>query len=378
MDLIEEACPRGVMTMAMKRTLALGGALLGTAGLALGGVLAFGPRATSTRDLQIGAVATPMTTDPTVTEDPVVSGVLVGAVYPTVAQLATVTAEDSGYVLRLAGDARVSADRVTSALSRSRAAGSPWVKSALAAVDTVSTVDLRTVHIGLSHPDADLPNALAGPAGVIVAPGAGPYRIADFVPGRSLTLTRVRGSGPATIHWHFYGDSGSLGADLAAGRLDLVVPAPDVALPSGARRVDGPTGPAIVVALSPARANDQGLVDAVKSVARAVPAAVAVPDRSGQARLLLRTTNEPDVLAAAQTVRRQLAASGIALTMSVSPPDEWRQLLDAGSYDLAVGTGLDGERMGFVHYAMIVTRRIAGVPRLGDRAALDLSTVRLR
>jgi hypothetical protein len=105
---------------------------------------------------------------------------------------------------------------------------------------------------------------------------------------------------------------------------------------------------------------------------------VAVPDRSGQPRLLLRTTNEPDVLAAAQTVRRRLAASGIAVTMSVSPPDEWRQLIDTGSYDLAVGTGLDGERMGFVHQAMIVTRRIAGVPSLDDGGALDLSTVRLR
>jgi hypothetical protein len=366
------------MTMTAKRMLALSGALLGVAGLALGGVLLFGPHGASTRDVEVGAVATPMTTDPTVTEDPVVSGVLVGAVYPTVAQVATVKAEDSGYLLRLAGGAGVSADQVTRALSRSRTAGSPRVKAALAAVDSVSTADVRTVRIGLSRPDADLPDALAGPAGVVVAPGAGPYRIAEFVPGRSLTLTRVRGSGPATIHWRFYGDAGSLAAELAAGRLDLVVPAPDVALPSGARKVDGPTGAAIAVALSPARAGDQGLVDAVKSVAGAVPAAVAVPDRSGQPRLLLRTTNEPDVLAAAQTVRRRLAASGIAVTMSVSPPDEWRQLIDTGSYDLAVGTGLDGERMGFVHQAMIVTRRIAGVPSLDDGGALDLSTVRLR
>jgi ABC-type transport system substrate-binding protein len=251
------------------------------------------------------------------------------------------------------------------------------VRAALINVDKVSVVDGYTVHIGLSHPDAGLPGALAGPAGAVVVPDAGTYRVANFAPGRSLTLTRRHGSGPATVQWNFYGDVDSLRADLAGGRLDLVVPAVDIDLPSGARKVVGPTGPPIAVALRPSHAKDQRIVDAVRSGATTVPAAVAEPD-GVRAPLVLRTTNEPDVAAAAQSVRRELAASGIPVKVFTSPPEQWRQLVDAGSYDLAVGTGIDGMRVGTVRYAMIVTDRVAGTPRLGAGGVLDLSTVRLR
>jgi hypothetical protein len=93
---------------------------------------------------------------------------------------------------------------------------------------------------------------------------------------------------------------------------------------------------------------------------------------------VLRTTNEPDVVAAAQVVWRVLGGAGIAATIFASPPDQWRQLVDEGSYDLAVGTGIDGEKVGDVRYALIVTDRVAGEPRLDAQGALDLSTVHLR
>jgi hypothetical protein len=179
------------------------------------------------------------------------------------------------------------------------------------------------------------------------------------------------------VDWHFYGDAESLRGDLAGGRLDLVVPAADIRLPRGARKVIGPTGPPIAVALSPGYQDDQRLVDAVRSAATTVPAAVGVPG-GAQLALVLRTTNEPDVAAAAEAVRRQLAAAGIVAKVFTSPPEQWRQLVDAGSYDLAVGTGIDGVRVGTVRYAMIVTNRVAGTPRLRATGALDLSTVRLR
>jgi hypothetical protein len=82
-------------------------------------------------------------------------------------------------------------------------------------------------------------------------PDAGPYRIDGFAAGRSLTLTRVRGEGPAEVHWHFYGDAESLRNDLSGGQLDLVAPAIDIKLPDGARQVGQVTGPPIVAAIHP-------------------------------------------------------------------------------------------------------------------------------
>lgn len=360
----------------MKRVILVGGVLIGTAGLAVGLTVGLGRHDTA-RAVEIGALATPVTTDPTATDDPVVSEVLVGTVYPTVAQVASATGDDSGYTVRLRADSPVTADQVTAALTRSHTSGSPRVRAALVNIDEVSTVDGRTVHIGLSRPDTGLAAALAGPAGAVVVPDAGPYRIAGFAPGRSLTLTRRHGSAPATVDWHFYGDAESLRADLAAGRLDLVVPAVDVKLPSGAKKVVGPTGPPIAVALGQSHQDDQPLADAIRSAATTVPAAAAVPGAT-QKPLVLRTTDEPDVAAAAEAVRRQLAAVGIPAKVFTSPPEQWRQLVDAGSYDLAVGTGIDGIRVGTVRYAMIVTNRVAGTPRQDARGALDLNTVRLR
>jgi hypothetical protein len=366
--------------MKTKRLVVVCGALLGAAGLAVGGAVALGWHRTPAREVELGALATPVTTDPTATDDPVVSSVLVNTVYPTVASLGAVTTDGPGYVVRLRGDAPVSADQVAKSLSHSHESGSPLVKASLADVDKVSTVDAHTVRITLSHPDANLPQALAGAAGAVVVPGSGRYRIDSFAPGRSLTLTRVRGSGPAKVRWHFYGDAESLRADLGGGRLDLVAPAVDIKLPDGARKVDGPTGPAIVLAVNPSHKNDQKLVDAVKAAsASAAPAAVALPEKSsGQPPLVLRTTNEPYVVAAAQAARRQLAGAGIAVTVFASPPDQWRQLVDAGSYDLAVGTGLPGDQIGTVHYAMVLTSRIVGVPKLTDGGGVDLSTLRVR
>ncbi len=362
----------------VKRIAVAGGAVVVAAGLALAGAVALGWHRGPSRAVAFGALATPLTTDPTATDDPVVAAVLVGTVYPTVASLGTVTPEDSGYTLRLRAGVPVSADQVTLALTHSHDSGSPGIRAALASVDTVSTVDPRTVRIALSRPDADLPKALAGRAGTVVVPDAGPYRIALFAPGRSLTLVRRNGSGPSMVDWRFYGDAESLRGDLAAGRLDVVSPAVDVTLPDGARKVDGPTGPPITVAVAPGRRGDQRLIEAVRSAAT-VPAAVAVPNgSSGPPPLIVRATNEPDVMAAAQAVRRRLAAWGIAATVSASPPDQWRQLVDAGSYDLAVGTGLAGATVGIVHYAMIVTSRIAGEPVMGDGGSIDLSTVHRR
>lgn len=362
--------------MRMKRIVLVGGVLIGTAGLAVAAV-GLGWHHAAARAVEIGALATPVTTDPTATDDPMVSAVLLGTVYPTVAEMASTTGDGSGYTVRLRVDAPVNADQVTAALTRSHTSGSPRVRASLAGVDEVSAVDGHTVHIGLSHPDPGLPGALAGPAGAVVVPDAGPYRIGGFAPGRSLTLTRRHGSGPATVGWHFYGDASSLREDLAGGRLDLVVPAVDVKLPRGARKVVGPTGPPIVVAIGAGHEDDQRLVDAVRSAATTVPAVVAAPG-AAQKPLVLRTTNEPDVAAAARAVHRQLTAVGIQATVFTSPPQPWRQLVDAGSYDLAVGTGIDGVRVGTVRYAMIVTNRVAGTPRLGAGGALDLSTVRPR
>jgi ABC-type transport system substrate-binding protein len=362
---------------AFKRIAVFVGALAGATGLAMGGALTLGWHRTPPREVEIGALATPLTTDPTATDDSTVAAYTVGTVYPTVGQIATTTADGSGYTVKLHPDARVTADEVTQSLTHSHTSGSPLVKAALASVDGVSTVDVGTVHIALSYPDTNLAVALAGAAGAVVVPGAGPYRIAQFSPGRSLTLARVRGSGPTSVQWHFYGDAESLHADLADGKLDLVAPAVDVKLPAGARKVEGSTGPAIAVAVNPSHQGDQRLADAVKSAANPVPAAIAIPDNSGQTPLVLRTTNEPDVMAAAQTVRRQLAASGIAVKVLAAPSDIWRQLVDAGSYDLAVGTGLDGQQVGNVHYALIATSKVTALPRLQAGGELDLTTLRV-
>ena len=365
------------MNKTVKRALMAGGALVVAAGLTVGGAVALGWHRGASRAIELGALATPVTTDPTATDDPVVSAVVVGTVYPTVASLGTVAPEGSGYTVRLRAGAPVSADQVARALAHNHESGSPGVKSALGAVDRVSTVDSTTVRIALSRPDANLPTTLAGRAGAVVVPDGGRYRISAFAPGRSLTLVKRNGSGPSTVDWHFYGDAESLRADLAAGRLDLVAPGVDVKLPDGARKVDGPTGPPIMVALAARHRDNRQLVEAVKSVTT-VPAAVAVPNgSSGPPPLILRATNEPDVVAAAQAVRRRLAASGIAATVIASSPDQWRQIVDAGSYDIAVGTDLPGDRLGTVRYWMIVTNRISGTPVMGAGGAVDLSTVQL-
>jgi ABC-type transport system substrate-binding protein len=364
--------------MKLKRILLASGLLAGVAGLLAGGAFALGWHRTPPRAVDIGALATPVTTDPTMTDDPIVAQVLLGTVYPTVVQLGTVTADGSGYAVRLRDGARVTAAQVAQALTHNRGSGSPAVKAALADVDDVSVVDARTVHISLTRPDGDLPAALSGTPGAVVVPDAGPYRIAAFTPGRSLALTRLRGSGPATLHWHFYGDAESLRTDLAGGKLDLVAPAIDIKLPAGTREVEGPAGPAILAAISPALRSDRKVADAVRTASDTTTAVLTPPGRVGRAPLVLRTTNEPDVVAAAQVVRRRLAVAGIATTIFASPPDQWRQLVDAGTYDLAVGTGLAGDKVGSLHYALIVTTRLVGTPRLDAQGALDLSTVHLR
>jgi len=364
--------------MKLKTILLIGGLTVGVAGLVAGGVFTLTRHRTPPRAVEIGALATPVTTDPTTTDDPIVAAVLLGTVYPTVAQLGTITADESGYAVRLRADTRVTADQVTRGLTLSHTSGSPGVKAALANIDQVATVDAHTVHIKLTRPDSGLPAALSGAAGAVTVPEAGQYRIDGFTPGRSLTLTRLRGTGPASVHWHFYGDAESLRTDLAGGRLDLVAPAIDIKLPDGTRQVGGLSGPPIVAAINPSHRGDQKLANAVKAAADAVPAALTRPVSGAKAPLMLRTTNQPDVVAAAQAVRRELAAAGIAAMVFASPPDQWRQLVDAGSYDLAVGTGIAGDTVGNIRYALIVTDRLAGEPRLDSKGALDLSTVHPR
>src|SRR5689334_18961985 len=113
--------------MRMKRVILVGGVLIGTAGLAVGLTVGLG-RHGAPRAVQVGALATPVTTDPTATDDPVVSAVLLGTVYPTVAEVASATADDSGYTVRLRADSPVTADQVTAALTRSHTSGSPRVR----------------------------------------------------------------------------------------------------------------------------------------------------------------------------------------------------------------------------------------------------------
>ena len=69
--------------MRMKRIVLVGGVLIGTAGLAVAAV-GLGWHHAAARAVEIGALATPVTTDPTATDDPMVSAVLLGTVYPLI------------------------------------------------------------------------------------------------------------------------------------------------------------------------------------------------------------------------------------------------------------------------------------------------------
>src|SRR3954468_23712298 len=109
--------------MTLKKMLYAGGVLAGVAGLVAGGVIALNWHRAPSRAVEIGALATPVTTDPTMTDDPIVAAVLLGTVYPTVAQLGAVTADESGYTVRLRAGTPVTADQVTRALTRSHSSG---------------------------------------------------------------------------------------------------------------------------------------------------------------------------------------------------------------------------------------------------------------
>jgi hypothetical protein len=116
--------------------------------------------------------------------------------------------------------------------------------------------------------------------------------------------------------------------------------------------VGGLTGPPIVAAINPSHRGGQNLADAVRAVADAEPAA--------------------------QAVRRELAAAGIAATVFAC------RRTSGGSWSTRAATtrlsepGIDGDKVGTVRYALIVTDRLAGEPRLDAQGSLDLSTVHLR
>src|SRR5215469_6291375 len=116
---------RGVRQMRLMRIPVVAGVLLSAAGLAVGGAVTLGWHRTPPREVEIGALATPLTTDPTATDDSAVAAATVGTAYPTVGQIATTTADGSGYTVTLHRDARVTADQVTQSLTHSHTSGSP-------------------------------------------------------------------------------------------------------------------------------------------------------------------------------------------------------------------------------------------------------------
>ncbi|MCI0779636.1 MAG: ABC transporter substrate-binding protein, partial [Chloroflexi bacterium] len=79
---------------------------------------------------------------------------------------------------------------VVFSLKRLRADGSPHA-SLLAAVEDITIVGARTVRLSLRYPDADLPQKLASPYAVVLAP--------DALEGVDVRTGRVVGSGP----WRF-------------------------------------------------------------------------------------------------------------------------------------------------------------------------------
>ncbi len=79
---------------------------------------------------------------------------------------------------------------VVFSLKRLRADGSPHA-SLLAAVDEITIAGARTVRLSLRYPDADLPQKLASPYAVVLAP--------DALEGVDVRTGRVVGSGP----WRF-------------------------------------------------------------------------------------------------------------------------------------------------------------------------------
>ncbi|MCH7655681.1 MAG: ABC transporter substrate-binding protein [Chloroflexi bacterium] len=79
---------------------------------------------------------------------------------------------------------------VVFSLKRLRADGSPHA-SLLAAVDGITIIGARTVRLSLRYPDADLPQKLASPYAVVLAP--------DALDGVDVRSGRVVGSGP----WRF-------------------------------------------------------------------------------------------------------------------------------------------------------------------------------
>ena len=99
-------------------------------------------------------------------------------------------------------------------LDRSRTLEASVVKTTLANIAEVSVVDPQTVALELTTADATLPATLAGAAGAMASPaafedpsfdqnpvGAGPFSLAEFVPGSGFTLERWDGYwNPDAIH----------------------------------------------------------------------------------------------------------------------------------------------------------------------------------
>jgi ABC-type transport system substrate-binding protein len=106
------------------------------------------------------------------------------------------------------------AEAVKANLERSMTLEASVVKALLTNIAEITVVDPLTVELHLTAPDATLPASLAGAAGAMASPaafddpafdqnpvGAGPFTLAEFVPGAGFTLERWDGYwNPDAIH----------------------------------------------------------------------------------------------------------------------------------------------------------------------------------
>ncbi len=146
----------------------------------------------------------------------------------------------------------VTATAVRKSLERGRDFAGSLVKAQLVSVQTVTANDsARTVTLGLSTVDYQIPSLLAGKTGMIVSPtafekdakglatkpvGAGPFRLTEYVPNQLAKLVRFPGYwDKANIHLDAFElyplpEAATAVAALQSGRLDVAqIPGSQVA-----------------------------------------------------------------------------------------------------------------------------------------------------
>jgi peptide/nickel transport system substrate-binding protein len=152
----------------------------------------------------------------------------------------------------------LNATAVRRSLERGRDFPGSLVAAQLVSVQTVTADDdARTVTIGLSTVDYQIPSLLAGKTGMIVSPtafekdakglatkpvGAGPFRLTEYVPNQSAKLVRFPGYwDKANIHLDAFElypvpEAATAIASLQSGRLDVAqLPGSQVAAAKAAR-----------------------------------------------------------------------------------------------------------------------------------------------